>query len=86
MRERTRLPDPKKGKLLHRHASRMSRDFPVILKNSQNLHAEVLLKSLGKVGSSVGSIDAGAQQIKKYLRKIKVADPQLRIADGSGLS
>lgn len=55
-------------------------------KNSQNLYAEMLLKSLGKVKYGQGSYPAGLKAVKDFMRK---ANPDIRgydQFDGCGLS
>lgn len=86
VRDRTRLPDRSRGQLLHRHASTLARDLPVILKNSQNLHAEILLKLLGSRSGKPGSLETGREMVGKYLTKLGIPRDQVTVADGSGLS
>lgn len=58
----------------------------VINKNSQNLYAECLLKTLGKEIKGQGSFSAGASVLEEYLTTAGVPSDQFRIYDGSGLS
>ena len=58
-------------------------------RDSNNLYAEVLLKTLGVVGSTEPPADAsraGAEVVKVALTELGVNAEPLRIADGSGLS
>jgi D-alanyl-D-alanine carboxypeptidase/D-alanyl-D-alanine-endopeptidase (penicillin-binding protein 4) len=58
-------------------------------RDSDNLYAEVLLKTLGVVGDEEAPADAsraGAEQVKAVLTELGINAKPLRIADGSGLS
>jgi D-alanyl-D-alanine carboxypeptidase/D-alanyl-D-alanine-endopeptidase (penicillin-binding protein 4) len=58
-------------------------------RDSDNLYAEVLLKTLGVVESGPAPADAsraGAEQVKAALTELGIHAEPLRIADGSGLS
>ncbi len=58
----------------------------VINKVSQNLHAEMLLKTLGRERRNVGSTEAGLEEVNNFLREIGVPESQVALRDGSGLS
>ncbi len=68
------------------HASPLRLDLPVINKNSQNLHAEILLKTLGAVLFGDGSVEGGERAIRRYLSERGIANDGLAVRDGSGLS
>ncbi|MBA2564346.1 MAG: D-alanyl-D-alanine carboxypeptidase/D-alanyl-D-alanine-endopeptidase, partial [Gemmatimonadetes bacterium] len=53
---------------------------------SQNLHAELLLKTLGKEKRGEGSWAAGIAAERDFLRRVGIADDGVSIRDGSGLS
>ncbi len=72
--------------VLLEHRSKLLLDLPVINKRSQNLHAEILLKSLGRTVVGQGSVVGGGKVIAKLLDRIRVSSTGLRVADGSGLS
>lgn len=58
-------------------------------RDSDNLYAEVLLKTLGVTGATVPPAEAsraGAEALKAALAELGVNTDPLRIADGSGLS
>ena len=58
-------------------------------RDSDNLYAEVLLKTLGVVGADAPPVDAsraGAEVVKAALTDLGVNAEPLRLADGSGLS
>lgn len=56
-----------------------------INRDSQNLHAEVLLRQLGRAAGT-GSSFCGLLQIQEFLDEIGVSRASYDIADGSGLS
>jgi D-alanyl-D-alanine carboxypeptidase/D-alanyl-D-alanine-endopeptidase (penicillin-binding protein 4) len=58
----------------------------VVNKRSQNLYAECVMKALGKKIKGEGSFEAGAEALGEYLKMAGVAENQLKIHDGSGLS
>ncbi|MBK7987386.1 MAG: D-alanyl-D-alanine carboxypeptidase/D-alanyl-D-alanine-endopeptidase [Ignavibacteria bacterium] len=53
---------------------------------SHNLCAEVLLKTIAKEKTGIGSFENGIEMIKKFLTKYGIKTEKLSIADGSGLS
>jgi D-alanyl-D-alanine carboxypeptidase/D-alanyl-D-alanine-endopeptidase (penicillin-binding protein 4) len=55
-------------------------------KISQNLHAELFLRTVAKEKSGVGSIDAGLQLEKDFLRAAGVPEGEIQLSDGSGLA
>ncbi|MET0645825.1 MAG: D-alanyl-D-alanine carboxypeptidase/D-alanyl-D-alanine-endopeptidase [Pyrinomonadaceae bacterium] len=61
-----------------------------VLKPSQNLYAELLLRTLGKLSGSadpkLSSEDAGAQVVSKFLTQAGIDPSGLVMIDGSGLS
>jgi serine-type D-Ala-D-Ala carboxypeptidase/endopeptidase (penicillin-binding protein 4) len=70
----------------------MAEDLTVTNKVSQNLHAELMLRTLGRiVGSSAetanaGSIADGARVVRQFLMGIGVAADDFFFYDGSGMS
>jgi len=67
-------------------------DLKVISKVSQNLHAEMVLRTLSQerradIGRfAPGSTAAGLAAVKAFLTRVKVPDEEYVFADGSGLS
>jgi D-alanyl-D-alanine carboxypeptidase/D-alanyl-D-alanine-endopeptidase (penicillin-binding protein 4) len=61
-------------------------DIRVINKVSQNLHAELLLRLLGKEKGSGGSIEGGLQVIDGFLKQAGVTADEYQLHDGSGMS
>lgn len=72
--------------LLVRHRSSLKLDLPVINKRSQNLHAEVLLKAIGRHAEGIGSVECGGRAVRAFLEGAGAATEGLVVADGSGLS
>lgn len=58
----------------------------VINKVSQNLHAELLLRTVAKEKTGVGSLSAGLDIEKSLLASAGVPDGDVNVDDGSGLS
>jgi len=66
----------------------LSEIIRIVNKFSQNLYAELLLRTIGKVKGKVekDSDEAGLEVIKDFLSQIKVDPTKLLLSDGSGLS
>jgi D-alanyl-D-alanine carboxypeptidase/D-alanyl-D-alanine-endopeptidase (penicillin-binding protein 4) len=64
----------------------VSQDATVINKISQNLHAELLLRLLGKIHGSDGSFAQGARVVRQFLVDSGVDDNDFFFYDGSGMS
>jgi len=64
----------------------LAESLKVILKASQNLHAEMLLRTLGREQRGVGSVEAGLEEINGFLKEIAVPAGEAMLTDGSGLS
>ena len=58
----------------------------VIDKVSQNLHAEIVLREVGRVVRGEGSREAGLAELAAFLDEIGIARTEYRFLDGSGLS
>jgi serine-type D-Ala-D-Ala carboxypeptidase/endopeptidase (penicillin-binding protein 4) len=58
----------------------------VLNKVSQNLHAEILLRTVAKEKTGVGSLTAGLQVEQQFLTSIGVPLGDVLVDDGSGLS
>jgi D-alanyl-D-alanine carboxypeptidase/D-alanyl-D-alanine-endopeptidase (penicillin-binding protein 4) len=61
-------------------------DLRVINKVSQNLHAEILLRLLGKERGTTGTIDGGLDVLREFLGQAGIPNDQYLFYDGSGLS
>lgn len=61
-------------------------DITVTNKTSQNLHAELLLRMLGKTFGRDGSFVQGARVVRQFLIQSGVSDSDFFYYDGSGMS
>jgi D-alanyl-D-alanine carboxypeptidase/D-alanyl-D-alanine-endopeptidase (penicillin-binding protein 4) len=74
-------------KVLATHTSvPVGEDIMLTNKVSQNLHAELLLRLLGKVHGTDGSFEQGARVVRQFLIGAGVDDGDFFIYDGSGMS
>lgn len=74
-------------RVLARHVSvPVAEDITATTKNSLNLHAELLLRLLGKLYGSSGSFTQGARVVRQFLVDAGVDDSDFFLYDGSGLS
>ena len=64
----------------------VAEDITVTNKVSQNLHAELLLRLLGKVHGTDGSFAEGARVVRQFLIGAGVDDGDFFLYDGSGMS
>jgi serine-type D-Ala-D-Ala carboxypeptidase/endopeptidase (penicillin-binding protein 4) len=64
----------------------VSQDLRVINKVSQNLHAELMLRLLGKEKGTSGSIAGGLEVLRGFLVNASIKPDQFAFYDGSGLS
>jgi len=78
---------PAAARRLASHASMPLKDLLIpFMKLSNNMHAEVLVKAMGREVSGEGSWSAGLAAVNGYLKGIGVDTDKLRQVDGSGLS
>jgi serine-type D-Ala-D-Ala carboxypeptidase/endopeptidase (penicillin-binding protein 4) len=61
-------------------------DVRVINKVSQNLHAEILLRLLGREKGAAGTVEGGLEVLRGFLNRAGVNSDQYVFYDGSGLS
>ena len=61
-------------------------DLKVINKVSQNLHAEILLRTVGRERRGIGSVAAGLEELEAFLERAGVPQKEYLFLDGSGLS
>jgi D-alanyl-D-alanine carboxypeptidase/D-alanyl-D-alanine-endopeptidase (penicillin-binding protein 4) len=64
----------------------VAEDIAVINKTSQNLHAEMLLRLLGKTCGSDGSFEEGTRVVRQFLVDAGIDDEDFFFYDGSGMS
>jgi D-alanyl-D-alanine carboxypeptidase/D-alanyl-D-alanine-endopeptidase (penicillin-binding protein 4) len=61
-------------------------DLRVINKVSQNLHAELLLRLLGREKGNSGTIEGGLEVVRGFLQQAGIRQDEYAFYDGSGLS
>ena len=61
-------------------------DLTLVNKVSQNLHAELLLRLLGREKGTAGTIEAGSEVLRGFLTKADIRSDEYVFYDGSGLS
>jgi len=64
----------------------VAQDITVTNKTSQNLHAELLLRLLGKTFGTEGNFVEGARVVRQFLVDAGVSDGDFFLYDGSGMS
>lgn len=78
---------PYQGTVLASHISPpLSQDLVVTNKVSQNLHAELTLRTLGKLMGTDGSLAEGTRVVRQFLLQAGIAPGDFMMYDGSGLS
>ena len=61
-------------------------DLRITAKVSQNLHAELALRAVGRARRNVGSFEAGMAEMKTFLAEAGIDPAGYNLVDGSGLS
>lgn len=61
-------------------------DVQVINKVSQNLHAEILLRLLGREKGTAGTVEGGLEVVRGFLNQAGIPSDEYSFYDGSGLS
>ena len=80
-------PLPSGTRVLATHESEpLSEILRAVNKPSQNLHAEMLLRLLGARVKADGSVEAGHEAVREFLRRSGVQADGWGLHDGSGLS
>jgi serine-type D-Ala-D-Ala carboxypeptidase/endopeptidase (penicillin-binding protein 4) len=64
----------------------LSEDIEVINKVSQNLHAEILLRLLGREKGTAGTVQSGLEVLRGFLNNSGISSEDYAFFDGSGLS
>lgn len=83
----TALPGAAPPTVLALHESQpLQEDLRVINKVSQNLHAEIVLRLLGRERGGAGTIGAGLDVVRGFLAQCGVEPGEAIFYDGSGLS
>jgi D-alanyl-D-alanine carboxypeptidase/D-alanyl-D-alanine-endopeptidase (penicillin-binding protein 4) len=77
---------PAGDELARRTSAPLWEDLRITDKVSQNLHAEMALRAVGRVTGKEGSVQAGLDELKKFLSDAGVGPDGYTLHDGSGLS
>ena len=72
--------------LARRVSAPLLEDLRITDKVSQNLHAEMALRAVGRARRGVGSRAAGLDELRAFLNEAGLDDASYNIEDGSGLS
>jgi D-alanyl-D-alanine carboxypeptidase/D-alanyl-D-alanine-endopeptidase (penicillin-binding protein 4) len=79
--------NPENPVILAEHVSvSLLDDVRLINKISQNLHAELLLRAIGREKGADGSTDAALKVVQDFFKSIGIAEGDVSTYDGSGLS
>jgi len=89
------VPDLKQGppvepaaglEMARRISAPLIEDLQLTDKVSQNLHAELALRAVGRARRNVGSFEAGREEMKAFLEEAGIAPEAYNFNDGSGLA
>ena len=72
--------------LARRVSAPLLEDLRITAKVSQNLHAELDLRAVGRARRNIGSFEAGLEELKAFLSEAGVEPEAYNIRDGSGLA
>ena len=64
----------------------LSETLKIMMKVSNNLYAEMVLRNLGAHATGLGSVDTGAAALEGFLEKTGTSKNSVSLNDGSGLS
>ena len=81
-----RKPKAYPTKLAVSESAPLAQTLPIINKDSQNLHAEMLLCEVGYRRRGVGSFEAGLAELKSFLVEAGLRPQESKLQDASGLS
>jgi len=82
----TEVPEDTATELARHTSVPLVEDLRVTDKVSQNLHAEMALRAVGKARRNVGSFEAGREEMRAFLGEVGVEAGGFNLVDGSGLS
>ena len=91
---KTSLDAAKRLQSVHREEQRLasiktqplSESLKIMMKASNNLYAEMMLRNLGASATGLGSVDTGMTAVETFLEKTGTPRNGLSLNDGSGLS
>jgi len=84
--ERSRPPITQSLVLASHESKPLIEDVRVINKVSQNLHAEILLRLLGREKGTAGTVEGGLEVLQAFLHQAGISPDEYLFYDGSGLS
>ena len=82
----TRQPEAGGFELASRTSAPLIDELRVMAKVSQNLHAEILLRSVALARRGLGSREAGLEEMKEFLGDAEIDTGSYNFADASGLT
>jgi D-alanyl-D-alanine carboxypeptidase/D-alanyl-D-alanine-endopeptidase (penicillin-binding protein 4) len=90
------MPDPAQAaappaavsgvELARRVSAPLIEDLRITDKVSQNLHAELALRAVGRARRNLGSFEAGLEEMQTFLAEAGIDADAYNLADGSGLA
>ncbi len=87
LRSRTRRAAPRSGRKVAEIPSRsIAEAIRVVNKESQNLHAEMLMREVALLEARIGSREAAVASMRRFLAEIGIGAGEFVLRDGSGLS
>jgi D-alanyl-D-alanine carboxypeptidase/D-alanyl-D-alanine-endopeptidase (penicillin-binding protein 4) len=72
--------------LARRVSAPLIEDLRITDKVSQNLHAELALRAVGRARRNLGSLEAGIEEVQAFLAEAGIDPGAYNLADGSGLA
>jgi D-alanyl-D-alanine carboxypeptidase/D-alanyl-D-alanine-endopeptidase (penicillin-binding protein 4) len=69
-----------------RKSAPLLEDLRITAKVSQNLHAELALRAVGRARRNIGSVEAGLDELKAFLTEAGIEPGVYNLNDGSGLA
>ena len=79
-------PEPDGAEIAGRDSAPLLEDLRITDKVSQNLHAELLLRAVGRARRQMGSRQAGLEEMRSFLAELGIGEDAYHLEDGSGLS
>jgi D-alanyl-D-alanine carboxypeptidase/D-alanyl-D-alanine-endopeptidase (penicillin-binding protein 4) len=83
---RTPPEEPSGQALAVRESAPLAQILQALNKDSHNLHAEMLLREVGYQRRNVGTLEAGIEEMRDFLKEIGLTPWEFFVEDGSGLS
>jgi D-alanyl-D-alanine carboxypeptidase/D-alanyl-D-alanine-endopeptidase (penicillin-binding protein 4) len=72
--------------LARRDSGPLLEDLRVTAKVSQNLHAELMVRAVGRARRGSGSLEAGLEEMQEFAKEIGITPDEFQPRDASGLS